>query len=607
MSQAFVFIWQYMKKHIARIAGIYLATFMIIAIAIYKPKLTGVIVDEIIQPMKLKLATVGNVNIITDDQWQLMIWLSVWIVGLTLGRSLIIVIKKLASEDISQSIVNKIRLDMYKKLCTLDFDYFDKTRTGDIMTRMSSDVEMIRHFTASTIYAGVEHALTFIVAIIFMFFISVPLTLTLLVVTPFVAFIAFRLSKEARPNFQNMRQQFAQLNAAVQENIGGNRVVKAFAKEDYEISKFSKRNEHYKEANIKVSRIWAKYMPPLELLSAMLSVFLVMIGGTLVIWGKVSIGDIVTFSMLLWTLNNPMRMSGWIIAEIERFIASAERIQELLDTESFINTHPQKVEKDAFKGVVEFNHVCFQYGDEPVLTDINMKVEAGQVVAIVGPTGSGKSTLINLICRFYDVSSGKVSIDGIDVKKISLKNLRENIATAMQDIFLFSDTIEGNIAFGTPDASMEEVRRVARVADAHGFIASMPEGYDTIIGERGVGLSGGQKQRIALARALIKDPSILILDDTTSSVDMETEHEIHKTMKEYFHGRTTFIIAHRISSVKHADQIFVISDGQILENGTHEDLINRPIEEAYYRNVFENQLGDFDNFYAKGGERNGTK
>jgi ATP-binding cassette subfamily B protein len=288
-------------------------------------------------------------------------------------------------------------------------------------------------------------------------------------------------------------------------------------------------------------------------------------------------------------------MSGWLINDIQRFHASADKIRELFNTESAINNAEQPDERD-INGVVEFKNVCFGYENGEVLKDVSLKAKPGQTVAIIGPTGSGKSTLVNLICRFYDCSDGEVMVDNVNVKDIDLRALRAKISVAMQDVFLFSDTIEGNIAYGVPDAPYETVKWAAGIADADKFISSLPEGYDTVVGERGVGLSGGQRQRIALARAILKNPSILILDDTTSSVDMETEFEIHKTLKSFYNNKTTFIIAHRISSVKNADQIIVLNNGQIIEQGTHETLIDL---KGYYYNVYLSQFGDFDGFTEK--------
>jgi ATP-binding cassette subfamily B multidrug efflux pump len=303
----------------------------------------------------------------------------------------------------------------------------------------------------------------------------------------------------------------------------------------------------------------------------------------------------VAFNSFIWALNNPLRMAGWLINDIQRFAASGEKILSLLATEPKIKNSDSPVKKANLMGKIEFRNVCFSYGEEEVLENVNLKIEAGQTIALIGPTGSGKSTLINLICRFYDCSSGELLIDGVNIKDLAIKDLRDNIALAMQDIFLFSDTIEGNIAYGVPNAPLHDIVNAAEAANANEFITGFPDGYDTIIGERGVGLSGGQKQRIALARALVKDPSILILDDVTSNVDMETEYEIQKMLNTRYGSRTTFIIAHRISSVKNADLIIVLDKGKIMEQGNHHELINK---KGYYYSVFNNQYGDFDNIYG---------
>ena len=291
------------------------------------------------------------------------------------------------------------------------------------------------------------------------------------------------------------------------------------------------------------------------------------------------------------------RMAGWLINDIQRFSASGEKIMELMNTKPKIKNSENQVEEDRIKGNIEFKNVNFNYGDEEVLEDINLKVSPGQTIAIIGHTGSGKSTFVSLLCRFYECTKGEILVDGYNIKDFNLRRLRKNIAVAMQDIFLFSDTIEGNIAYGLPTASMDEVRWAASIAGADDFINKMEEGYDTIVGERGVGLSGGQKQRISLARALLKNPSIIILDDTTSSLDIQTENNIRHSLDKYFKDKTTFIIAHRISSVKNADMILVLNNGRIIERGTHSELL---VKKGEYYNVYINQFGNFDD--AKGKE-----
>jgi ATP-binding cassette subfamily B protein len=319
---------------------------------------------------------------------------------------------------------------------------------------------------------------------------------------------------------------------------------------------------------------------------------MVLVGGMWVINGELTMGELVTFNSLIFAINNPLRMAGWIINDVQRFAASGEKLIELWKAETKIDNSVNPIKLESLKGRIKFNNVSFSYDDEePVLKNVNLEVNTGETIGIIGPTGSGKSTLISLLCRFYDCTEGNITVNDFDLKDLDLNYLRKNIAVAMQDIFLFSDTIEGNIAYGVPDASFEQVKKAAELAGAHDFIMKFPEGYNTIVGERGVGLSGGQRQRIALARALIKNPSILILDDTTSAVDMETEHAIQVELNKFNENITTFIIAHRISSVKNADKILVLDEGRIIEQGNHEELMNK---KKYYYDIYMNQFGNFD-------------
>jgi ATP-binding cassette subfamily B protein len=577
---SFKWIWKYLKKFkFLFLTALGLAG-AVVLLGMVNPYIQGRIVDEVIGSKK------------TDLLFPLMAIM----VGATLLKVIIRYIYLLSFEHISQSSVLNIRKEIYSKVQLLDFSYFDKTKTGDIMARMTGDLEAVRHFTSWVIFAVFFNVFTFITVMLILFTIDLKFTLILLAISPVIGVLTYKLASVVKPAFSSIREQFARLNSVVQENISGNRVVKAFAKEDYEIVKFSKENEEFRQKNIDAAKIWERYLPVLDSLAGILSVVVILVGGAMVINKSLTLGELVTFNGYIWALNGPMRNAGWIVNDIQRFAASADKIRGILNTESQVINPEKPVKLYIFRGAVEFRNVGFSYGDERTLQSISFKTVPGQTIAIVGPTGSGKSTLISLISRFYDCDNGEVLIDGVNVKNIDLKQLRQNIGGAMQDIFLFSDTIEGNIAYGVPDATLEQVVWAAQVADAHDFITAFPEGYDTIIGERGVGLSGGQKQRIALARALLKNPPILILDDTTSSVDIETEHKIHSTLKSFYEGKTTFVIAHRISSVKNADMILVLDGGKIVERGRHEELLEM---KGYYYSIFTNQYGDFDKMYKK--------
>ena len=459
------------------------------------------------------------------------------------------------------------------------------------MSRQTGDMDAIRHFVSYVIYAVYQNVLLFIFALLMIFTVNVRLALLMLIVLPFTALTTYKQSKDVRPAFQRNRNCFSSLNAFVQENVSGNRVVKAFAKEDYEIEKFNKENDKFRDAQVAGSKIWMKYVPIFEILAYALTIILMLYGGYMVIQGEITMGDLVKVNGYLWMLNTPLRMAGWWVNDIQNFATSLEKIYNTYSEEPGVQTPRTGGIHAKIRGDVEFKNVSYRADDEDIVMDINFKVKAGQTVGIIGSTGSGKSTLMNLLSRFYDTTNGEVLVDGVDVRKRDLYNLRDNIGMAMQDVFLFSDTIEGNIAYGRPDCSFEAVKHAAIMADANHFISAMPDGYDTIVGERGVGLSGGQKQRISLARALLKDPSILILDDTTSAVDMETESYIQKQLKNIQQEKdcTVFIIAYRISSIKDSDMILVLDHGHIIEQGTHEDLLKK---NGYYAETFRNQYGE---------------
>src|SRR5690606_35721687 len=388
-----------------------------------------------------------------------------------------------------------------------------------------------------------------------------------------------------------IREQDAILNTRAQENISGVRVVKAFAREDYESKRFATENWKYVQKNMRASYIWSTYFPFMDFLSNLSPIILLGFGGYMVIKGTISLGTLVAFTGYMWMITNPMRMLGWLINMTEQAISSGEKIFYYLDIGSSIKEKENALFPENFRGHICFEDVSFRYRQNYVLKNINLDIPPGSTIAIMGATGSGKTSIVNLLGRFYDCSRGRITIDGIDIKDYKLKELRRQIGYVMQETFLFSETIKANIAFGRMDASMEEIIKAAKIAQAHDFIMEMPYGYDTIIGERGMGLSGGQKQRIAIARAILIDPKILILDDSTSSVDMETEYKIQKALKDVTRNRTTFIIAHRISSVKDADEIIVLDNGEIKERGTHKTLLDK---KGLYYNMYREQYKDFD-------------
>lgn len=567
-------IWQYVRKYRLLMIGVFILIFIASGISIIYPLLGGKVIDDVVYQNKTNL---------------LIPLLLIMIIS-TIIRTICRYTYQIMCERIGQNSLFRIREDLYKKLQSLDFDFFNNTRVGDIMARMTGDTDAIRHFVSWVSYNILENVFLFSFAIIIMATIDWKLTLALVILTPLIAILTIKMSSKAQPVFYEIRESFSRLNSMVEENISGNRVVKAFAREDFEMKKFHEHNEDFKKRNLDSADVSRTYLPVLDSLAGMLVVITLIFGGYLVIKGQMTLGDLVAFNGFLWMLNGPMRMSGWLINDVQRFIASSFKIQDMMATDAKIPIHAEKP-APSLQGHVEFKNVSFHFEDDPntdVLKNISLKASPGQTIAILGETGAGKSTLVNLICRFYDPTSGEILIDGVDARKWHVRELRNHIATVMQDIFLFSDTIEGNIAFGAPDATMEDVRRMARIADADHFIETMPESYDTIVGERGVGLSGGQKQRISLARALLKNPSILILDDTTSAVDMETEVKIQGELKKITENTTTFIIAHRISSVKEADEILILNHGEIIERGTHTSLL---AEKGYYFDIYNKQLG----------------
>ncbi|WP_242826819.1 ABC transporter ATP-binding protein [Butyrivibrio sp. NC3005] len=546
-------------------------------LAIINPRITGYIVDKIIG---------DGQNI--SSRFNLLPKALTLMVLVTFTQSVLRLIFLWMFETCSQDTLYDMRDGVYRNLLQKDFAFYNRNRTGDLMSRQTGDMMAIRHFVAFVIYMIYENVLLFIIALVMIFSVDYRIGLAMLLVLPITAFMTYSQSQALKPRFMHIRDKFSSLNAFAQENISANRVVRAFAKEDYEIERFDKENAAYRDSELDAAKVWTKYIPIFEVLSCLLTVVLMIVGGVMCVLGYMTLGNMVMINSYLWMLNNPLRMFGWLINDYQRFTTSVVKIYATIADKPDIMTPKYPKTDKRIKGEVEFRDVSYNVEGEPILDHVSFHVKQGQTIGILGATGSGKTTIMNLICRFFDTTNGSVLVDGVDVRDLPLHTLRDGIGLAMQDVFLFSDTIEGNIAYGDPKCTFAQVKWAAQMADADEFITEMENGYDTVVGERGIGLSGGQKQRISLARAILKHPAIIILDDTTSAVDMETEAQIQHALKN-LNKETVFIIAQRISSLKDADKILVIENGRITEQGTHEELLKK---NGYYTRVFEHQYGN---------------
>ncbi|EJW18224.1 ABC transporter ATP-binding protein/permease [Paenibacillus alvei] len=531
-------------------------------------------------------------DVIAKERFDWVPWLALTVVVVVSIKGTLTFLHGFFGGRLGNYVAYEMRNACYRKLQFLSFRYYDKARTGDLMSRLTADLEGIRNF----IGFGFAQILNMVLMVIFgaamMFSIDWKLTLTTLIPIPLLILVALRFESKIHPAFREMRVAFSRLTTAVQENITGVRTVKSFARESHEVDKFSVRSEAYKENQIHAATLWGRYFPIMELLACCCVAMLLAVGGTKVINKELSLGELVAFFSMIWYIIGPMWGIGFHINNYTQSKASGERVLELLDTPVDVanNERAMVLKDDEVKGHVQFKDVSFRYeGDVNALSHISLDATPGKVIGLLGGTGAGKTTIIQLLMRAYDVKSGSITLDGHDIRDLDVKSLRSQMATVFQETFLFSSSIYNNIAYGRDDVTEEEVIRAAKLAQAHDFIMELPLGYDTIVGERGMGLSGGQKQRIAIARALLKDPKILILDDATSAVDMDTEHAIQAGFQEVMRGRTVFIIAHRISSLRHADEILVLEQGHIAQRGTHEQLIVVP---GTYQDVYRIQYAD---------------
>ncbi len=493
-----------------------------------------------------------------------------------------------------------LRNDFYRSVQDLPFAFHDQAHTGDLMSRATGDITETERFVGVGLMDLLATVLLLVGVVVAMLLQDVRLALLALLPFPVLIFATLRFGALVRPLSRRVQDQMGVLSTTMQESMTGIRVVKAFAREPYEFQKFDKENTVWFNLRERLIRVWGNNWPFFTFLIAASNFLLLWFGGPLALSGAITVGTLFAMISYVLMLNMPAQRLGFLVNMAATADASASRVFEIMDTPSAIEEKPDAIELTTVRGEVEFAGVCFGYqGDQRVLHDVSFVARPGQTVALMGPTGSGKSSIINLIPRFYDPTDGVVRVDGYDVRDLTLDSLRRHIGIVLQEPFLFSATIAENIAYGRPAATLEEIVAAAQAARAHEFIMSFPDGYDTRVGERGVTLSGGQKQRIAIARALLYDPRILILDDSTSSVDTETEHVIQQALQTLMVGRTTFVIAQRLLTLKHADQILVLDHGRIVQRGTHASLLAQP---GLYRQIYDLQLRDQEEFLVLQGQ-----
>jgi ABC-type multidrug transport system fused ATPase/permease subunit len=533
---------------------------------------TGRVVDAAIRP---------------HDERKLWMFVGV-IVGLGLAKALMMIGRRLISGRQALGVEFDMRNAMYAKLVRLSFGFYDRHQTGQLMSRATVDLQQVRFFLGYGLIFFFQHVITVLGVTVAMFVYDWRLALIALAMIPLLVGLAYRYSHISHPLLRDVQQRMADVATVAEENIVGVHVVKAFAQEPQEQTKFESRSERVFRRSVEANRQRAFYVPLISFVPLLGQAAVLLFGGYMVIHGTLSPGAFIAFNLLMTMLVMPLRMLGMWIGQAQRATASGERIFEVLDEPEEIADRPAAVELPPGGGRIRFEGVTFGYAEQrPVLEDVDLEIEPGRTIALIGHTGSGKTTLTSLVPRFYDATEGRVTVDGIDVRDASLVSLRRSIGVISQDPFLFSASVRDNIAFGVPDATEEEVRRAARLAQAEEFVERLPDGYDTVIGERGITLSGGQRQRLAIARALVLDPRILILDDATASVDATTEARIRLGLREAMRGRTTLIIAHRLSTIALANEIVVLEDGRIAGRGTHDELISMS---PVYREIYEHGL-----------------
>lgn len=566
-----------MKEFMAKYWARYLLAFILVNVismmSLVTPLLTERIIDEFIP----------------NADFQGITLYAILVLGVSTARALVTFSQRYNIEYTAQKVIYDVRNRLYQHLQTLSFSFFDQNRTGELMSRMTSDVSTLQRAMGMGFINLFSNALSIVYTLIILFSKNVQLTLMSLLFMPFLIWSVSTFSIKVRPTFRKVRDQMGIFTAAMQESITGVRVVKAFAQEDYEIEKFRKENRDYYDINMLSVKLEAFYGPLMSFISMMGTVFLIWYGGMQVVKDSISLGEWMVFNTLIAQLIQPVRMFGWLVSMVQRASASGQRIFEILDTQSDVTDAPGAIALPPLKGQVRFENVSFSYDNRIfVLEELNIDVQPGQTIAILGSTGSGKSSLINLVPRFYDPQKGRVLIDNHDLRDVTIDSLRRQIGIVLQETFLFNDSLRNNISYGRPEASLEEIIDAAKAAKIHEFIMTLPQGYDTVVGERGVGLSGGQKQRMAIARALLMEAKVLILDESTSSVDTETERAIQQAFAKLTENCTTFVIAQRLSTIRNADRILVLDKGCIVQEGTHEQLLKD--EGGIYHQIYQMQL-----------------
>lgn len=556
-------------------------------IAAYISLLVGMALSLIVPRVLQQAIDVG----VTGGDYRFMVNAGLLVLGIGLVKALFAFGQMYFSEWLSWRIAYDLKNRLYRHIESLSFSFHDNAQTGQLVTRCTGDVNAIQRFASTGLLEIVNISVMTVATVIILLLQNARLALIALAPLPLLYVLAIRFGRLARGKFREIMQSTGKLNSILQENLIGVQVVKGFARQPFEIAKFGRQNQDVFERRLNVTRYFSINFPAMSVIVFFSTALILWFGGQDVLSGVMSVGTLVAFNGYVAMLGDPARRFGFFVNMLSEALASAERIFELLDEPILIRSPADALKLDRLDGRVTFDHVSFRYpnSDRYVLREIDLEAEPGQVIALLGKTGSGKTTLVNLIPRFYDAVRGSVLVDGIDVRRVDLESLRRQIGIVLQESLLFSATIRENIAYGRQDASFEEVEAVARAARAHHFISEFPAGYDTEVGERGVTLSGGQRQRIAIARALLMDPRILILDDSTSSVDTETEYQIQQALKTLMEGRTTFVIAQRLQTVINADQIIVLDQGQIVQRGRHEELL---AEGGLYREIYDLQLRD---------------